>query len=69
MKEQKYRPSGYTLHNAVGLRRLKEMKNHLYRVKGREPVYTQEVLDRMAYDTLHEKDAVATLTTRVLPMY
>lgn len=63
---QHYRVTGSTLHNALGLRSLKEQKAHFDKVMhGIVPQYSTAVQERLKYGSEKEEDAIATLTCKL----
>ena len=65
----KSKVTGSTAHSALGLNTLKRQKEHFDCVMtGKEKMQpNEEVKQRMEYGTVHEIDAIATLTSKVLP--
>ena len=61
--------TGSTVHGAIGLDTLKKQQQHFdQKVSGKpKPEFSDEVKERMKYGTVHEIDAIATLTGTVLP--
>jgi hypothetical protein len=68
MARAKFKVTGSTLHNALGLRNLKEQKSHYdYVVHGKKNEITKEVSQRMNYGNENEINAIATLVGVVIP--
>ncbi|XP_060589874.1 uncharacterized protein LOC132745056 [Ruditapes philippinarum] len=65
------RVTGSTCHCAIGLSGLKGQKQHFEQVINRteKPQPTKEAIERMQYGTDNEINAVATLTSKFLPVY
>jgi hypothetical protein len=62
--------TGSTLHSAIGLRGLKEQKNHFEKfIEGQEMSVTAESECRMQHGLKHDIDALATLIGRFLPAF
>ena len=65
---KKARVTGSTMHSAIGLRGLKEKKNHFAKFIDDVSVpFTEETIIRMDHGVKHEPDATATIVGRVLP--
>ena len=61
---------GSTLYSAIGLRGLKEQKNHnIQFIQDLHIDIAEEVRERMIHGTKHENDAIATIVAQVLPVY
>ena len=62
--------TGSSLHNAIGLRSLKEQKKHFdQKIDGIEVPFTEEVKTFMEHGVKNEPNAVATLVGKFLPMF
>ncbi|CAH1789092.1 unnamed protein product [Owenia fusiformis] len=68
---QRYRLTGSTLYNALGLRTLKAQQEHFDSVvKGKKkPDFTDETKSYLEYGTANEPNLVATLTGKILPAF
>ncbi len=67
-RRSEFKVTGSTLHNALGLRTVKEQKQHYDHVyHGKKHDISPEVQERMNYGTENEVHAIATLTGIVLP--
>jgi hypothetical protein len=64
----KHRVTGSTMHNAIGLRSLKDQKSHFDKViMNKTTPLSSDAQARMAHGTDNEKNAIATLVAVVLP--
>ena len=71
---QTTRVTGSTIHNAIGLRSLKDQKEHFDKFVSKNTAVAVQshddlTLQRMAHGTKHEPDAVATIASKYLPMF
>ena len=63
-----FRVTGSTIRNALGMRTVKDQKQHFDKVMhGKEPIFSDDVLQRMKHGSDNESNVIATLTSMIMP--